>query len=139
LLDHVLDAEREARGCSVALVGERTIRRLHRDWIGKDTATDVLSFPHGDPPPGVDPEDASIGEVVVCVPVCERSSLARSLPMHEEVARMLIHGTLHLLGYDHASPGERNEMQRRQRRYLAWYRRSGLEVMEARCSTQHPS
>jgi probable rRNA maturation factor len=139
LLDHLLDAEREPRGCSVAFVGERTIRRLHRDWMGEDTATDVMSFPHGNPPPGIDPEDASIGEVVVCVPVCEQSSRKRGLPLHDEVARMLIHGTLHLLGYDHASQEERSEMQRRQRRYLAWYRRNGLEVMQARCSNQQPS
>jgi probable rRNA maturation factor len=139
LLDHILEAEGEARGCSVAFVGERTIRRLHRDWIGRNSVTDVVSFPLGDPPPGADPDDASIGEVVVCVPVCQESSRARGLPLHEEVARVLIHGTLHLLGYDHALPDQRSEMKLRQRRYLAWYRRSGLEVMQTRCSTQHPT
>jgi probable rRNA maturation factor len=115
---------------SLVFVGRQIARRLHREWFGLDSVTDVVSFPSGTPLPGALPEDGPIGEVIVCVPVCEESALARGLPLHDEVARMLIHGALHLLGYDHATAAQKRRMLPRQRRHVAWYRRSGLEVME---------
>lgn len=105
------------------------IRRLHREWMGEDTETDVLSFPAGPPMPGPAKGLQSVGEIIVCIPVCERSALARSVPLHEEVARMLIHGALHVLGFDHADASGRGRMKPRERRYLAWYRRRRLEVV----------
>ena len=75
-------------------------------------------------------DEASIGEVIICPSVCEESARRGNLPLHDEIARMLVHGTLHLLGYDHATERQARRMQPRQRRYLAWYRRNGLEAME---------
>ena len=117
---------------SVAFVGERTMRRLHRDWMGVDVVTDVMAFPLG--PPSSDPvaDEIPAGEVVICVPVCENSACQRGLPLHDEISRMLIHGALHVLGYDHATAPQTRKMKLRERRYLAWCRRSGLEVMETR-------
>ncbi len=115
----------------VAFVGERTIRRLNRDWMGEDRPTDVLSFPFGEPLPGEPPEAATpAGDVIICVPVCERAAAARRIPLDREIARMLIHGTLHLLGYDHATARQAARMRPRERRAMAWYRRQGLCVME---------
>jgi probable rRNA maturation factor len=132
LLDHILVGEGEARGVDIAFVGGRTIRRLHRDWMDDDSETDVLSFPAGPPLPGPEGSQQSAGEIIVCIPVCERSASARRVPLHDEVARMLIHGSLHVLGFDHGTARERSRMKPRERRYLAWYRRRGLEVLAER-------
>lgn len=132
LLDYVLDAEGESRGISVAFVGKRTMRRLHRDWMGDDVVTDVMAFPLGSESSNPVPDETPAGEVVICVPVCETSAEERALPLHDEIAKMLIHGALHVLGYDHATSAQRKRMKLRERRYLAWCRRNRLEVMEAR-------
>jgi probable rRNA maturation factor len=131
LVDRILASEGEEGGLELALVGERTIRALHRDWLDDDTVTDVISFPLGKPLPGPDATAVPIGSVAVCVPVCERSALALRVPLHDEIARMLIHGTLHVLGYDHDTSPKRQRMRARERRYLAWYRRTRLEVVES--------
>ena len=136
LVDRILTSEGEDGGLEIALVGEGTIRALHRDWLDDDTVTDVISFPHGKPLPGPDAAAVPIGSVAVCVAVCERSAEALHVPLHDEIARMLIHGALHVLGYDHDTAPKRNRMRARERRYLAWYRRTRLEVVEppARCA-----
>lgn len=116
----------------MAFVGERVIRRLHRNWMGEDSVTDVLSFPSGPAvpvPPGG--EEVYLGEVVVCVSVCESASRRRRIALHLEIARMLIHGTLHILGYDHERVSDARRMRARERRYLDWYRRKGLRVVES--------
>jgi rRNA maturation RNase YbeY len=130
LLDHLLDAEGEARGVEIAFLGEPAMRKLHRTWMGEDRATDVLSFPSG-PAPVRSGEAYPAGEVIVCVPYCERAARARGRELHDEIARMLIHGTLHVLGYDHGTATQRSRMKPRERRYLAWYRRQDLRVIEA--------
>lgn len=130
LLDHVLDGEGEPRGVSVAFVGERAIRRLHAMWMAEDTPTDVLSFPSGPPPSAALAWAFAAGEVVICVRVCAASARRRGIELHEEIARMVIHGTLHVLGHDHGTPRQRARMHPKERRYRAWYLRSGLRVME---------
>ena len=130
LVDRILASEGEGGGLEIALVGEGTIRALHRDWLDDDTVTDVISFPLGKPLPGPDAAAVPIGSVAVCVPVCERSAKALRVPLHDEIARMLIHGTLHVLGYDHDTASKRRQMRARERRYLAWYRKHRLEVVE---------
>jgi len=110
------------------MLGLRTMRDLHRVWLGDDAPTDVLSFPCGSPPPGVPIDAAPLGEVVICVPFCEQSAGERGIPLHEEIARVMIHGTLHLLGYDHVTAEQARRMRPREARYHRWYRLSGLEV-----------
>jgi probable rRNA maturation factor len=100
--------------------------------MGEDTETDVLSFPAGPPSPGPDQAAQSVGEVIVCVPVCERSARARRVSLSDEIARMLIHGALHVLGFDHGTARQRARMKPRERRYLAWARRRGLQIVRAR-------
>ncbi|MBD3161491.1 MAG: rRNA maturation RNase YbeY [Candidatus Eisenbacteria bacterium] len=130
LLRRILEGEGEPGGVSVVFVGPRTMTTLNRRWRGEDRPTDVLSFPAGPSPPGLDFAGTPLGEIVVCVPVCGESAARRGVPLHAEIARMLIHGTLHLLGHDHGSPEERRRMQPRERRYREWVRRSGLQVSE---------
>lgn len=126
LVDHLLDAEGEDRGVSVVLLGVGTMRRLNRAWMGKDAVTDVLSFPAGPPIPGMPPEEARLGEVLICVPVCIEEADRRDVTLTDEIARMLIHGLLHLLGHDHATAAQRRKMYPREKRYLSWSRRHRL-------------
>ena len=111
-------------------VGERAIQQLNSLWMGEDAPTDVLSFPLGAAPPGVPEQAVPIGEIVVCVPVCERSARARNVGLSDEFARMLIHGTLHVLGYDHANARQAARMRPRERRHLAWFRRLRLRLVD---------
>lgn len=104
--------------------------RLHQQFMGLPGPTDVLSFPMGESLPGPRAEDVPLGDLVVCVEVCERSSAGRGVELHREIARMLIHGTLHLLGFDHATPRQAARMKPLERRFIDWYRRSGLRVVE---------
>ena len=94
---------------SVELVGERRIRALNAEHRGKDEVTDVLSFPLEDAgeAPGRAPAGGPagpprlLGDVVVCARQALRQARADALPPALELAVLIVHGTLHLLGYDH--------------------------------------
>jgi len=99
---------------SLVLVSDAVMRRLNRDWRGKDRPTDVLSFAQregaGGAPRGL------LGDVVISVDTARRQAAERAAPLAHELDRLLIHGVLHLLGYDHErSPTEARRMQRRER------------------------
>jgi probable rRNA maturation factor len=85
---------------SVALVGDLEIRKLNRQWRRKDKATDVLSFPAGEMPPGT-PGPKPLGDVIISLDTAVRVAKEEGRKMEEEVSRYLAHGILHLLGYDH--------------------------------------
>jgi probable rRNA maturation factor len=103
---------------SIALVGDEEMRRLNRDWRGKDRPTDVLSFSlregeHG----GV---AASLGDVVISLETAARQARERRATIAREVDRLLVHGILHLAGYDHElSAREERRMKRKEREMLA--------------------
>jgi probable rRNA maturation factor len=92
----------------VTFVGERRIRDLNREHRARDEVTDVLSFPleEAGEEAGRDGPDAPprlLGDVVVCARQALRQARADGLPAAFELAVLLVHGTLHLLGHDHAS------------------------------------
>lgn len=99
---------------SVVLVSDRLIRRLNREWRGRDRATDVLSFAQQE---GEGRAPATLlGDVVIAVPTARRQAGERGDTLGAESERLLIHGVLHLLGYDHErSAAEARRMQRRER------------------------
>jgi rRNA maturation RNase YbeY len=99
---------------SVVLVSDRAIRRLNRTWRGKDRTTDVLSFPQQE---GAVPAPAALlGDVVISVPTARRQAKERDETLAVASERLLIHGILHLLGYDHErSAAEERRMARRER------------------------
>jgi probable rRNA maturation factor len=100
---------------SVLLVSDRVMRQLNRDWRGPDRATDVLSFPQHEGT-GRAPRQL-LGDVVIAVPTARRQAEERGETLIVAVERLLIHGLLHLLGYDHErSAAEARRMQRRERR-----------------------
>lgn len=100
---------------SLALVRDPAIRRLNREWRGKDQPTDVLSFPAGDSPaPGLRP----LGDVIISMDTARRAAKDFGATLSQELARYLAHGLLHLLGHDHLVPADARKMERLERRLL---------------------
>ena len=107
---------------SVLLTGDDRVRQLNAEWRGKDKATNVLSFPM------VDPDDLRkatiagpellLGDIILARGVCEAEAIEKGVSFHEHAAHLLVHGTLHLLGYDHHDDSKAAEMERREIRAL---------------------
>ncbi len=106
----------------VVITGQEQIRELHRDYMGEDTPTDVLSFPmlEGDSGDFVTAPDGlcHLGEVIISYPQAELQAREHGHSTKQEVAVLLIHGMLHLLGYDHAEPEKEKEMRGREAEIL---------------------
>ena len=111
-LERVLvDARRTDALVDVTLVDDRTMRRLNRQYRREDRPTDVLAFPQEEGPAVPGPAaGALLGDVCVAVGVAERQARAHGLGLNAEIARLAVHGTLHLLGYDHATPADERRM-----------------------------
>jgi len=95
---------------TVRIVGEAESRRLNRDFRGVDRSTNVLSFPY-EPPPGLDETAVFLGDLVVCAPVVEAEADDQGISREARYAHMIVHGALHLVGYDHGSNHEAVEME----------------------------
>jgi probable rRNA maturation factor len=138
LVDRVLRAEGvPSAELGVEFVGERRIRTLNREHRGKDQVTDVLSFPleeageHlGAAEDGDDGPPRLLGDVVVCVRQALRQARADALPEDFELAVLLVHGTLHLLGHDHET--DAGQMALRQAEVLELVSWEGLLVAASR-------
>ena len=99
---------------SVSLVGDAGIRRLNRQYRGKDRATDVLSFSLREGEFG--DVGSSMGDVVISLETAARQATDNGFRLAEEVDRLLVHGILHLAGYDHeVSAREERRMKRKER------------------------
>ena len=96
---------------SIVLTDDAAIRVLNRDYRESDRATDVLSFPLADPESIADPDRATfLGEIYVSLETARRQARAARRPLSREVAHLVIHGLLHLLGHDHRTGAERRRM-----------------------------
>lgn len=85
----------------VVLVDAPAMQALNRDHRGKDAPTDVLSFPIDEDDDGLAGVDRMLGDVVICVPVLVAQAEENAVAPGDELVDLLVHGTLHLLGYDH--------------------------------------
>ncbi|MBM9432760.1 rRNA maturation RNase YbeY [Flaviflexus equikiangi] len=106
---------------SVMLVDEAVMSDLHVKWMDEEGPTDVLSFPMDEvrpPPPGHEPAEGLLGDVVVCPTVAAKQALTAGHATIEEILLLVTHGILHVLGYDHATPEEEREMFGLQRTLL---------------------
>ena len=112
-----LEAE-DAPACelSVTVSDDETVRALNRQYAGEDAVTDVLSFSQREGEEFVSPPEGApqLGEVVIAYPQALRQAAERGRAATEEVTRLLVHGVLHLLGYDHAEPEEARRMRERE-------------------------
>jgi len=111
-----LPADRAAAELTVRIVDEAEITALNRQYRGKDGPTNVLSFPY-EQIPGI--AAALLGDVVICAPVVASESVAQDKPLEAHWAHMVIHGMLHLLGYDHHKDGEASRMEATETELLA--------------------
>jgi probable rRNA maturation factor len=105
----VLMGENErSLGLSIALVGQAEMKRLNKEYRRKDRTTDVLSFRYDDS-----------GEIVICPAEVRKNAEESNSTFDRELAKVLIHGILHLLGYDHEKNKAKTEkMEKRQNHYL---------------------
>jgi len=94
---------------SLLLVKDAEIRALKARWLGKDEATDVLSFPGGEGP-GAGPR--LLGDVVISLDTARRVARRLRAPLEQELALYLAHGLLHLLGFDHETARQEARMRR---------------------------
>jgi probable rRNA maturation factor len=104
---------------SVLLADDTRVAELNRDYRGRDRPTNVLSFPAGGPSwPGAE-GPVLLGDVVVALETTSREADAEGLRVPDHLAHLLVHGTLHLLGYDHETDGEAELMEAREVDLLA--------------------
>jgi len=112
---------KETRRLSIAFVGEEEMRRLNRTWRGKDRVTDVLAFPLA----GGGTEEELVGEVLVCYPQAKRQAEELGHSPREEVLMLVVHGILHVFGYDHERTADARRMFPLQNRIL---KRLGIDL-----------
>ena len=112
---------------SVTLTGDEQVRELNAEWRGKDKATNVLSFPMADEldftRANFDGPELLLGDIVLARGVCAAEAAEKGVSLEDHATHLLVHGTLHLLGYDHHEDGEAADMELREVRAL---RRLGI-------------
>jgi probable rRNA maturation factor len=108
---------------SVRLAGDEEVQKLNAKWRGKDKPTNVLSFPMSDAgelsaSSGPGPE-LMLGDMVLALGVCEREAEDKQISIERHAAHLMVHGTLHLLGYDHGDDDAAADMEAREVKALA--------------------
>ena len=115
--------EREGLGpgeLSVLITNDETVRRLNREYAGEDAPTDVLAFSLTEGEEFALPDGVlRLGEVIISYHTAQRQAAEAGRPVRDEVDHLLVHGILHLLGYDHAESKEEERMRARERELLA--------------------
>ena len=122
LVRQTLELERVSEGeLTVVITDAEQVRELNRAFRNVDATTDVLSFPMGsmaESSPLPEEVPPYLGDVVIAFPVAEAQARRYGHSVQEELRLLVVHGVLHLLGYDHATPEEEAEMWARQERIL---------------------
>ena len=108
------DEPRRPGALTLRMVDRDEARALNRAYRGRDYATNVLSFPADE---GI-PEEPQLGDIIICAPVVRDEAAAQNKPLRAHWAHMVVHGTLHLLGYDHEQDDEAERMEAREREIL---------------------
>jgi len=107
---------------SVRLSGDDDVRKLNAQWRGKDKATNVLSFPmaESDDLTSAKLADAELllGDIILARGVCEAEAADKGVSVEDHATHLVVHGTLHLLGYDHHDDDEAADMEAREVRAL---------------------
>lgn len=113
---------------TITLVDTNTMSDLHVRWMDLPGPTDVMSFPMDELTPGSGRPDAAdlgpamLGDIILCPEFDDKQARAAGHSLGHELALLTVHGTLHLLGYDHATPQDEREMFALQNEVLAdWY------------------
>lgn len=113
---------------SIILTNDARLHELNLNYLGIDAPTDVLSFPASE----TDPETGAryMGDILISVPRAQTQAEAAGHSLEAEVQLLVVHGVLHLLGYDHAEPEEKAHMWKAQAEILERLGLGGIEVRE---------
>ena len=107
---------------SVRLSGDEEVRSLNAEWRGRDQPTNVLSFPMLNDQDlrqaKIAGSELLLGDIVLARGVCEAEAADKGVPVEQHATHLIVHGTLHLLGYDHHDDGEAADMETREVRAL---------------------
>jgi len=109
---------------TVLLVERPAMASLKERWLGEPGPTDVLAFPMDEQVP--DDEPYILGDIVICPDVAQEQAQASDRQVREEVDLLLVHGFLHLCGYDHVRPQDARSMRHRERKILSEFYRKEL-------------
>ena len=110
---------------TIRAVSDEEISELKREWLGVDAATDVLSFPIDPQSPGRAPEadpagpPVMLGDVVIAPDFIARQATEHGVSETDELSLMVVHGVLHLMGWDHETDDDAEAMEQRERDILA--------------------
>ncbi|MBY7731688.1 rRNA maturation RNase YbeY [Vibrio splendidus] len=107
-LDQTIPQFQENAELTVRIVDTEESHQLNHDYRGKDKPTNVLSFPF-EAPPGMELD--LLGDLIICRQVVEKEAEEQNKPLLAHWAHMVVHGSLHLLGYDHIEDDEAEEME----------------------------
>jgi probable rRNA maturation factor len=110
-----LPEQKKESELTIRVVDEAEITALNRQYRGKEGATNVLSFPY-EAIPGV--ASSLLGDIVICAPVVAGESVVQGKPLDAHWAHIVIHGVLHLLGYDHHQDDAAHKMEARETELL---------------------
>ena len=118
-----LGSSERAVELSIRLTSDAEVHALNAEWRGKDKPTNVLSFPMAEADdlaettaPG---PELMLGDIILARGVCAAEAAEKAIPIESHAAHLMIHGTLHLLGYDHMDEGSAADMEAREVRALA--------------------
>ncbi|MBL8118759.1 MAG: rRNA maturation RNase YbeY [Anaerolineae bacterium] len=95
---------------SIVFVDNDYVQNLNRQFRGIDAPTDVLSFPADTPPVEIEDEPPYLGDLIIAYPYASAQAARENHQLDDSLSLLVIHGTLHLLGYDHDTPENRAEM-----------------------------
>ncbi|HEX8636735.1 MAG TPA: rRNA maturation RNase YbeY, partial [Pyrinomonadaceae bacterium] len=91
--------ETENKTATIALISDRQMRKLNREFRGKNSTTDVLSFPFE--PDEFETEENTLGDILISVEQAKKQAAENDLPLETEIKQLILHGILHLCGFDH--------------------------------------
>jgi len=112
-------ARRDPYEATLVLTDDAEVRALNRIWRGKDTSTNVLSFPAGEPVGATHGESLPLGDVVLAAETVLAEADDKGISVADHVAHLVVHGTLHLLGHDHAHDADAERLESLETEVLA--------------------
>jgi probable rRNA maturation factor len=125
----VLTQQSAVGDLTIVLTDDAQLQKLNHEYLGIDSPTDVLSFPATE----MDPETRTtyLGDVLVSVPRAGEQAQTAGQPLESELQLLVVHGVLHLLGYDHAEPQDKTKMWAVQAQVLESIGLAGMEIRES--------
>lgn len=102
---------------TIVIGNDKLLQKLNHQYRQVDSPTDVLSFPSGEIDP--DTDAPYLGDVIISLPRASEQASAENHPLADELQLLVVHGILHLLGYDHIRPGDKQKMQTAQNKILS--------------------